>query len=84
MRSLEQLGKPGALYFIRQTDDAGNTNYSYDATTGQYKLNYDLQTLEENGSVVLSGSDIKVCQRGLPRSTSSTGAQQPVVEPAAE
>ena len=76
---LEQLGKPGALYFIRQTDDAGNTNYSYDATTGQYKLNYDLQTLEENGSVVLSGSDIKDASAAY-QSTSSTGAQQPVVE----
>ena len=27
---LEELGRPGSLYFIRQTDDNGNANYEYD------------------------------------------------------
>ena len=29
---LEDLGRPGSLYFIRQTDDAGNQNYQLGVT----------------------------------------------------
>ena len=39
---LAELGTPGSIYFIAQTDADGNQNYSYDSTTGGYKLNYDL------------------------------------------
>ena len=35
---LEDLGKPGSLYFIRQTDDDGNANYQLDSSTYTYKL----------------------------------------------
>ena len=76
---LEKLGQPGALYFIKQTDDSGNTNYSYDSTTGDYTLNYDLATLQENGSVVLSGSDIQSASAAY-QTNQTSGAQSPVVE----
>ncbi|MCR5848922.1 MAG: protein translocase subunit SecD [Lachnospiraceae bacterium] len=34
---LEELGRPGSLYFISQTDSAGNYNYFYEVTNdGQY------------------------------------------------
>ncbi len=55
---LEELGQPGNLYFIQQTDDAGNTNYSYDPTTGQYVLHYSIEQLIANGSITVSGSDV--------------------------
>ena len=56
---LAELGTPGSIYFIAQTDADGNQNYSYDSTTGGYKLNYDLNDLIANGSVILQGSDVK-------------------------
>ncbi|MCR5742398.1 MAG: protein translocase subunit SecDF, partial [Lachnospiraceae bacterium] len=44
---LEDLGSPGSLYFIAQTDSEGNLNYS---TSGySYVLNYDIDTLIANG-----------------------------------
>lgn len=76
---LEELGTPGALYFIAETDSDGNENYSYDQTTGTYKLNYDIKALEENGSVVLSGSDVKSAAAGY-ETNQTTNAQEPVVQ----
>ena len=55
---LEELGTPGSLYFIAQTDDDGNENYSYDYTTGRYELNKTLEELEADGSIVCVGSDV--------------------------
>lgn len=77
---LEQLGKPGALYFIKQTDDNGNANYSYDSTSGTYVLNYELDELKENGSVVLTGTDIKSAEAGYQSTSSTSSNQQPVVQ----
>lgn len=57
---LEELGKPGSLYFIRQTDASGNTNYGYtytDAGLG-YVLAKDINELIDDGSVVLEGTDV--------------------------
>lgn len=63
---LQELGKPGALYFIAQTDADGNANYSQQAvqlengSTGYtYVLNKTLEELEEDGSIVLEGTDVK-------------------------
>ena len=36
---LEEMGKPGSLYFIKQTNDDGTENYTYDSSTGEYVLN---------------------------------------------
>ena len=34
-------------------------NYSYKAESDDYALNYDLEELVENGSVILTGNDVK-------------------------
>ena len=67
---LEELGQPGNLYFIRQTDDEGNANY-YDI--GESMLGYKagiyalsegktIESLTESGDIVLSGSDVTASQ----------------------
>lgn len=56
---LEELGSPGALYFIVEENAQGNLNYSYDTEQETYKLNYELEELIENGSVILTGNDVK-------------------------
>lgn len=60
---LEDLGRPGTLYFIAQTDVDGNQNYSYTGmgSTG-YSLNKTIAELQANGSVVLEGTDVEVAQ----------------------
>lgn len=57
-RILEELGRPGSLYFIHQTDSDGNLNYSYDMTTGGYALNKSIEELEADGSIALYGTDV--------------------------
>lgn len=76
---LEELGSPGTLYFIKQKDSAGNENYTYDTATGEYKLNYELEALQENGSIVLTGTEVKNAQAGY-QSNQTTKAQEPIVE----
>lgn len=57
---LTELGKPGSLYFIAQTDADGNQNYTYDSTVGNYVLNgKTLEDLESDGSIVLTGKDVE-------------------------
>ncbi len=53
---LEELGKPGTLYFIAETDSEGNLNYSY--TGSGYVLNKTIDELLEDGSIVLLGTDV--------------------------
>ena len=62
---LEDLGRPGALYFIAQTDSDGNQNYSYSGmgATG-YSLNKSIAELQAEGSVVLEGTDVEIAQGG--------------------
>lgn len=60
---LEDLGSPGSLYFIAQKDASGNENYSYNYSTG-YTLNYSLQTLLDNGSIVITGTDVAEAMAG--------------------
>ncbi|MCI2048374.1 MAG: protein translocase subunit SecD [Lachnospiraceae bacterium] len=62
---LEQLGKPGSLYFIRQKDDSGTENYTYDSATGAYKLNNKtIDQIVQSGDAVLTGTDVKDAQAG--------------------
>ena len=64
---LEELGKPGSLYFIRQTDSDGNLNYQYSGTDeeGQpvYTLTKSIEELQADGSIVLTGTDVKNAER---------------------
>ncbi len=71
---LEELGRPGALYFIAQTDSEGNQNYEFAGFTlneetgvlegGDYVLNKTIEELREAGSIVLEGTDVKAAQAG--------------------
>lgn len=62
---LADLGRPGALYFIAQTDADGNQNYSYTGygATG-YSLNKSIDELLADGSIVLEGTDVENAQGG--------------------
>ena len=75
---LEQLGAPGNLYFIRQTNDAGEQNYSYDSTTGETVLNFTIEELEASGDIVLSGTDVATAQATY-ETNQTTNQQTPVV-----
>ena len=76
---LNDLGSPGALYFIRQKDSDGNANYTYDSSTGEYVLNYDIDTLIDNGSVVMTGSDVESAEATYEKSSSGVQQNTPVV-----
>lgn len=68
---LKELGRPGVLYFISETDSEGNVNY-----TGQYVQNPDgsmertfvlNKTIDEllaDGSILLTGTDVRDAQAG--------------------
>ena len=75
---LEELGKPGSLYFIRQTDDDGNQNYQYDSSTGKYQLTRSLSEIIDSGDAVLSGTDVTDAQAGY--QSDSMNNQEIVVE----
>ena len=55
---LEELGKPGSLYFIAQKDADGNENYTLNTQTGEYELTKSVEELQEDGSIVLTGTDV--------------------------
>ncbi len=59
---LEELGKPGSLYFIKQYAADGSANY--DASGN---LNKTIDELIEEGSIVLEGTDVKTAQSGAYR-----------------
>lgn len=66
---LEELGKPGSLYFIAQTDSEGNNNYEagygIDADGNlvpQYTLNKTIDELLADGSIVLTGTEVEDAQ----------------------
>lgn len=68
---LEELGKPGSLYFIAQTDSEGNQNYaaSYGMTEEgelyiQYILNKSIEELQQDGSIVLTGNQVESAKAG--------------------
>ena len=77
---LEELGSPGSLYFITNHDKDGNENYSYSEEFGAYMLNYDLETLIENGSAILSGTDVASADAAYANTNSASTSQEPVVE----
>ena len=67
---LADLGRPGSLYFIAETDSVGKKNYETKIvtdTTGtyyDYVLNKTIEELEADGSIVLYGTDIADAQAG--------------------
>ena len=75
---LEELGSPGNLYFIRHLNDAGEENYSYDSTAGNYVLNYTIEELEASGDIVLTGTEVETAAAQY-ETDQTTGSQDPVV-----
>lgn len=75
---LSELGQPGSLYFIKEKDSDGNPNYGLDSS-GNYVLAKSMDELKEDGSVVLTGTDIKSAKSGSYQD-STTGANENVVQ----
>lgn len=71
---LSELGQPGSLYFIKEKDSDGNPNYGLDSS-GNYVLAKSMDELKEDGSVVLTGTDIKSAKSGSYQN-STTGANK--------
>ncbi|MCM1064214.1 MAG: protein translocase subunit SecD [Eubacterium sp.] len=70
-RILQELGRPGALYFISETDSEGNVNYTGqyvqnpDGSVGYaYVLNKTIDELLEDGSIMVQGTDVKDATAG--------------------
>ena len=64
---LEELGRPGSLYFIRQKDANGNDNYTLGADADGnygYVLTKDLDQIIADGDVVLQGTDVLEAKAG--------------------
>ncbi len=68
---LKELGRPGTLYFIAETDSEGNENYSSqavqnaDGTYGYaYVLNKSIDELLEDGSILVQGTDVQDARAG--------------------
>ena len=82
---LQELGKPGSLYFISQTSKDGLTNYSLKmlpAENGEMKYEYtldrSLEELKADGSIRLEGTDVANAQAVSYQN--DMGNQQIVVE----
>ena len=73
---LQELGTPGSLYFIAQTDADGNA--SYDTSTGAYALTATLDELRERGAIVCEGADVADAN-GQIQQDKTTGAREYVV-----
>ncbi len=74
---LRDLGTPGSLYFIAETDNDGNKNYGI-GSTGYYELNYTLEELAAKGSIVCEGSEV-ASATGQAQTSQTTGATEYVV-----
>lgn len=79
---LDELGQPGSLYFIAEKDSDGNANYKQVSSTGDaaadFQLNKTIDELLDDGSVVLTGTDVKTASAGS-TNNGTTGAKQYVV-----
>ena len=53
---LKELGRPGALYFVAQTDSEGNQNYAW--TGNQYVMYKEINELLADGSILVQGTDV--------------------------
>ncbi|MBQ6385419.1 MAG: protein translocase subunit SecD [Lachnospiraceae bacterium] len=74
---LQELGTPGSLYFIAQTDADGNQNYALNGS--EYVLNKTIEELKENGAIVCEGPDVSSAEGGVTQD-STTKNNEYVVE----
>ena len=82
---MQELGKPGTLYFIAETSSEGLTNYSMKLITDetgamsyQWTLDRSIEELQADGSIRLVGTDVANAQAGGYQD--QMGNQQIVVE----
>lgn len=63
---LEDLGTPGSLYFIAETDSDGKPNYSY-GQDGKFQLSQGktIESLKKDGSIVCEGTDVANAEGGV-------------------
>lgn len=73
---LEEIGRPGTLYFIRQYGTDGTANYTY--SNGEWVLNKTIDEIQADGTICLVGTDVKSAEAGY--TTNSLGNQEIVVE----
>lgn len=72
-RILEELGKPGALYFIY-----GTNNIEWNSSLGCYELTKTMEELIATDQVVLTGSDVKDAQAEIQTSQTGVGRENVV------
>ncbi len=72
---LRDLGRPGALYFIAETDADGNKNFTSEYAQNEegsfgvvYTLNKSIDELLADGSILVQGTDVKNAQAGVAES----------------
>ena len=73
---LNDLGKPGSLCFIEQTDADGNQNFT--SGSNGYVLSRSLDEIREAGSVVLEGTDVADAQGGAYQSSQNSSREYAV------
>ena len=63
---LQELGRPGTLYFLREKASDGTPNYSQVITENGYDwaLNRSIEEIEADGKVVLVGTDVASADAG--------------------
>lgn len=74
---LDELGQPGSLYFIQQKGGDGSANYSVGAS-GTYEITKTIEELQADGSIVLTGTDVKNAQAAT--SQNQMGNQENIVQ----
>ncbi len=82
---LQELGQPGSLYFIYQTNEAGEANYTvsgYDEEKGKYiySLTKSIDDLLAEGSIPLDGTMVASADAGATQSNDALKQSQYVVE----
>jgi len=82
---LQDLGRPGSLYFIMETDSEGNKNYTSTYAQAEdgsvvsiYSLTKSLDELKADGSIVLTGSEVADAQAGYRKDDMNN--QTPIVQ----
>lgn len=75
---LEELGKPGSLCFVVETDDNGDANFVFDEEIGDYVLVRTVEEMREAGAIALEGTDVAEAEGGAIQDP-NTGAREYVV-----
>ena len=79
---LEELGQPGTLYFLSETDSEGNANYGItilDDGSYDYALMKSIDELKEDGSIVLDGTMVASAQSGAYQDQQKASSSEYVV-----